>query len=202
MDTLGLYFHIPFCKGKCPYCDFYSVTDKTLFTPYKEALCDEIRTLTRCRSFLTDNIRNKRVDTIYFGGGTPSYWGADNICAVLSAVKENFTADTDAEITVECNPSSPDIEAFLQQCAESGVNRISLGMQSAVDSERKGLGRAADAAKVLSAVHAAKKAGIANISLDLIIGIPDQTQQSLQQSLQFLIDAQVPHASVYMLSIE
>lgn len=202
MDTLGLYFHIPFCKGKCPYCDFYSVTDKSLFTPYKDALCEEIKTLTRCRRFVDSDIKERRVDTVYFGGGTPSLWGADNISCVLQAVRENFRLDTDAEITVECNPSLHDPDAFFANCAENGVNRISLGMQSAVDSERKGLGRAADAAKVLTCIHAARKAGIENISLDLIIGIPDQTQKSLQQSLQFLIDTGVPHASVYMLSIE
>lgn len=202
MDTLGLYFHIPFCKGKCPYCDFYSVTDKSLFEPYKDALCDEIRTKSRCKSLLADDIQNKPVDTVYFGGGTPSYWGADNVCAVLQTAKTHFAIAKDAEITVECNPSSPDLEAFLSHCAENGVNRVSLGMQSAVDSERKGLGRTADAAKVLCAVHAAKKAGIHNISLDLMIGIPNQTKESLQESLQFLIDTGVPHASVYMLSIE
>ncbi len=202
MDTLGLYFHIPFCKSKCPYCDFYSVADKTLFEPYKIALCDEIKTLRRCREFVGTDIKTRLVDTIYFGGGTPSQWGADNICIVLQTVRENFNLTDNAEITAECNPSSPDLEVFLQKCAANGVNRISLGMQSAVDSERKKLGRTADRAKILQAIMAARKAGISNISLDLIIGIPDQTAASLQESLDFLVSAGVPHASVYLLSIE
>ncbi|MBE6812831.1 MAG: radical SAM family heme chaperone HemW [Ruminococcaceae bacterium] len=202
MNTLGLYFHIPFCKHKCPYCDFYSVTDKSLFEPYKNALCEEIASLKRCKDFVGTNIRNRTVDTVYFGGGTPSLWGADNIIAVLQAVKKNFRLACNAEITVECNPSSPDLEAFLLQCAEHGVNRISLGMQSAVDNERKKLGRTADRAKILQAILWARKAGIDNISLDLMIGIPDQTERSLQESLAFLISTGVPHASVYLLSIE
>ncbi|MBR2413927.1 MAG: radical SAM family heme chaperone HemW [Clostridia bacterium] len=202
METLGLYFHIPFCKSKCPYCDFYSVTDKTLFAPYKDALCEEIKSLRRCKDFIGTNIKKRIVDTVYFGGGTPSLWGAHNINAVLQAVKENFTLADKAEITVECNPSSPDLEDFLFHCAENGVNRISLGMQSAVDNERKKLGRSADRAKILHAIQCARKAGIDNISLDLMIGIPDQTAESLQESLDFLISTGVPHASVYLLSIE
>lgn len=202
MNTLGLYFHIPFCKSKCPYCDFYSVTDKSLSEVYKNALCDEIASLKRCKDFVGTDIKNRLVDTVYFGGGTPSLWGAQNITAVLQAVKENFRLADNAEITVECNPSSPDLEDFLLRCAEHGVNRISLGMQSAVDNERKKLGRTADRVKILQAILWAKKAGISNISLDLIIGIPDQTQSSLQESLDFLVSAGVPHTSVYLLSIE
>ena len=201
MDTLGLYFHIPFCKGKCPYCDFYSLADKSLHTAYKEAVCEEIKTLSRCREFAAD-AHSRTVDTVYFGGGTPSEWGAENIRCVLQAVREQFSLAADAEITVECNPSTPDLETFFAVCAESGVNRISLGMQSAVDRERKKLGRRANAEDVKAALCAARKAGISNCSLDLMIGIPDQTAESLQQSLQFLVDSQVPHASVYLLSVE
>ena len=178
------------------------MTDRSLFTPYKNSLCEELKTLRRCRDFVAADIKTKTVDTVYFGGGTPSLWGADNITAVLQAVKKNFTLTQNTEITVECNPSSPDLEAFLLQCAANGVNRISLGMQSAVDNERKKLGRTADRAKILQAIHFAKKAGINNISLDLIIGIPDQTAESLQESLDFLVSTGVPHASVYLLSIE
>ena len=202
MDTIGLYFHIPFCKSKCPYCDFYSVTDKTLFEPYKTALCEEINSLRRCRDFVGKDIKNRLVDTVYFGGGTPSLWGADSICSVLQTVKENFTLSEDVEITVECNPSSPYLDTFLHQCAKHGVNRISLGMQSAVDNERKKLGRTADRTKILNTIQATRKAGIDNISLDLIIGIPNQTTASLQASLDFLVATGVPHASVYLLSIE
>lgn len=201
MDTLGLYFHIPFCKRKCPYCDFYSLADKSLHAAYKEAVCEEIKTLSRCREFAAD-AHKRTVDTVYFGGGTPSEWGAENIRCVLQAVKEQFPLAADAEITVECNPSTPDLQTFFAVCAESGVNRISMGMQSAVDSERKKLGRRANAADVKAALYAAKNAGISDCSLDLMIGIPDQTAESLQQSLQFLVDSQVPHASVYLLSVE
>lgn len=201
MDTLGLYFHIPFCRSKCPYCDFYSLSDKSLYTPYRDALCEEIRTLQRCGS-LADTLHTRRVDTVYFGGGTPSHWGADNISAVLRAVRESFLLTEDAEITVECNPTLPDAEAFFAQCVQSGVNRISMGMQSAVDSERKKLGRRADRNDVQNTLSAARQAGIDNLSLDLMLGIPDQTAESLQESLQFLVDTNVPHASVYLLSVE
>lgn len=200
MDTLGLYFHIPFCKGKCPYCDFYSVTDKTLYDSYRDAICHEINTLSRSKPLVGD-LHAKCVDTIYFGGGTPSAWGAENISRVLQTVREHFTLAENTEITVECNPSSL-TSAFFETCADSGVNRISLGLQSAVDSERKKLGRRADRTAVLDCLQAARNAGIENVSLDLIIGIPDQTKESLQQSLDFLIESKVPHASVYLLSIE
>lgn len=202
MDTLGLYFHIPFCKSKCPYCDFYSVTDKTLFVPYKDALCEEIRSLRRCREFVGDKIRTGLVDTVYFGGGTPSLWGAENICEVLQTVKSSFNLTENTEITVECNPSSPDLDVFFRKCAEYGVNRISLGMQSAVDTERRKLGRNADRQQILRVLNDARNAGIDNLSLDLIIGIPDQTAASLQESLDFLVSSGVPHASVYLLSVE
>lgn len=202
MDTLGLYFHIPFCRSKCPYCDFYSVTDKTLFSAYGDALCDEIKTLSRCEEFVGSDIRSRTVDTVYFGGGTPSLWGAENICRVLQTVKENFTLADNAEITVECNPSSPELDTFFSLCAEHGVNRISLGMQSAVNTERRILGRTADKQKILNVLCAARNAGIYNIGLDLIIGIPNQTQESLNESLAFLLETDAPHASVYLLSIE
>lgn len=202
MDTFGLYYHIPFCRGKCPYCDFYSVTDKALYEPYLAALLDETRTLRRTGAFLPADFTERVCDTVYCGGGTPSEFGGERLAAVLNAARERFTLAPDAEITVECNPSTEDLPRFFAHCAAAGVNRVSMGLQSAVDAERKKLGRRAAPAQVTAALQAARAAGIRNLSLDLMLGIPLQTEESLRESLDFLLASGVQHASVYLLSLE
>lgn len=196
----GLYIHIPFCRSKCPYCDFYSCLSKNADTEtYVASIIDEIKTGRRTREFTSKS--DLSFDTVYFGGGTPSVIGADNIDRIIKCVKECYTVSGDAEITVECNPSSVNDE-FFSKISAYGVNRISMGMQSAVDNERKKLGRFADRNQVLSAIKNAKKYGINNISLDVMLGIPDQTMQSLDDTIDFCISTEVPHISAYMLSIE
>lgn len=189
----GIYIHIPFCKTKCPYCDFYS------FTPSDTQKDSYLKAVLLCLSGYKDKIKDG-VDTLYFGGGTPSFFGGERIKKVIEYIKDNYNL-TDAEITVECNPSSVD-EELVRSLSEAGVNRISMGMQSAVDNERKALGRLSDREQVEYAVRLFKSHGIDNISLDLMLGIPHQTKESLKESLDFIISQDVKHISAYMLKIE
>ncbi len=197
----GFYIHIPFCQSKCPYCDFYSLTDKGLTDAYVNALCREMETFDRIGEFVKKD--NKiPVDTIYFGGGTPSLLSPSQLQRILNTARENFCVSEDAEITAECNPSSPFLREFLQSAAENGVNRISLGMQSSSGNERKRLGRKGTACDVENAVKYAREAGIDNISLDVMVGVPDSNRDTLKDSLDFVSSLGVPHVSAYMLKIE
>lgn len=188
--SAGLYFHIPFCKNKCPYCDFYSVK-------YNEKFAEEYTEQLICEMKKYEG----SFDTIYFGGGTPSIIPAELIGRIISAAKEHFDIDKDSEITIECNPSK-DLSEVFKKYKSYGINRISIGMQSAVDKERFALGRSAGRVQVEKAVSDARNAGIENISLDLMIGTPKQTISSLDESLDFIDKMRVPHISAYMLKIE
>ncbi len=190
----GIYIHIPFCIRKCPYCDFYSFSaeEKDKDSYLKAVLC-----ALKSKSSL---VRGE-VDTVYFGGGTPSVFGGERISQVISCIRNNYKLTENAEITVECNPSSVS-EAFFKVLAQAGVNRISMGMQSAVENERKTLGRLSDKAQVEKAIAFAKNAGIDNISLDIMLGVPLQTMESLDESIDFLLSADIKHISAYMLKIE
>lgn len=188
MGAIGLYVHFPFCAHKCPYCDFYSApADDALLDAYTDAVIDRIR---------ARQAAGERYDTAYFGGGTPSLMGSR-----LVRIAQVLRDEPIREFTVECNPSRVEDGLFASLCAV-GVNRISMGLQSAVDAERRALGRTADAALVGRRVEQAKAAGIGNISLDLMLGIPGQTIDSLQTSLDFCRDAGVTHVSAYILKIE
>ena len=160
----------------------------------------------RYLSALIEDIREtaadvaEAVDTVYFGGGTPSVFGAERIVKVLDAIRESYKL-TEPEITVECNPSTTG-GVFYETLFKAGVNRISLGMQSAVDKERKNLGRAADREQVAKSILEARQAGINNISLDMMVGIPHQTTDSLDESIEFIAEQNVEHISAYMLKIE
>lgn len=186
----GLYFHIPFCRSKCPYCDFYSVKyDKSQSEKYVDRLIDEIKKY------------NGSFDTIYFGGGTPSILEPELIGKIISASKSQFDIEKNVEITVECNPSK-NLERDFEKYAEYGVNRISLGMQSARNEERFALGRVAGKSKVAKAIGDAKKSGITNISLDVMLGTPKQTLNTLDETFEFIDRMNVTHISAYMLKIE
>lgn len=189
----GIYIHIPFCKVKCPYCDFYSFRPEEIQKDsYLEAV---LSCLKRYKSTVTD-----KIDTIYFGGGTPSFFGGERISRIIGYIKEGF-ALSDAEITVECNPSSVD-EKLVAALKNAGVNRVSMGMQSAVTKERKSLGRLSDGDTVRSCVELFRRYGIDNISVDLMLGVPYQTKESLDESIDFLISCGIRHISAYMLKIE
>lgn len=186
----GLYFHIPFCKNKCPYCDFYSVKyDCKSAEIYTDLLIQEMQ------KYEGD------FDTVYFGGGTPSIIEPELIGKILSSAREHFNIDENSEITIECNPSKDLADAF-KQYKSYGINRVSIGMQSAVDSERLALGRTANKQQVEKTISDAKNVGIDNISLDVMIGTPKQTMDGLKQTFDFIDKMDVQHVSAYMLKIE
>lgn len=195
----GVYIHIPFCKSKCPYCDFYSYCAKEDDRKaYVTALIDEIKNLSRCGEFIEKPFK---ADTLYLGGGTPSVLSGEQLFEIISIAKEKFGLDSDSEITVECNPGS-DIEGILPYLVKAGVNRVSLGLQSAVDLERKNLGRISTNERVRRVIQLFKDNGISNISLDIMLGVPYQTSESLEKTLDFVVNSGITHVSSYILKIE
>ena len=187
----GLYIHIPFCFNKCPYCDFYSVKyDKANAENYVSRLTAEF-----------EKYRKAEFDTVYLGGGTPSILEPRLIEKIFEAIHKSFSIDKNSEITIECNPSKNLADDF-KQYASFGINRISLGMQSAVKEERLALGRRASKEDVAKAVFDAKAAGITNISLDLMLGTPKQTFAGLDETFDFIDGMNITHISAYMLKIE
>lgn len=196
----GVYIHIPFCKSRCPYCDFYSARcNDDLKERYVDALIEEIKTLRRCGTITNGRLRN--VDTLYLGGGTPSVLTGEQIASVVNTAKESFTITQNCEITIECNPNS-NMEELIPYFKRCGINRVSLGMQSAVDSERRSLGRSADRERILQVINLLKRNSINNISLDIMLGIPEQTSHSLSSTLEFVKSCDIPHISAYILKIE
>lgn len=192
-DTaLGLYIHIPFCLSKCRYCDFCSSPQREESkTAYAQALCRELA------AAKTD----RPVDTVFFGGGTPSLLSAADFLLISETIKRNFRLSPDAEWTAEANPATVD-EAKLCVMREVGINRLSLGMQSAHDKELAALGRAHRAADLYEAVRMARVAGFDNLNLDLMFGIPHQTRESFAETVDEAISLGAEHLSVYSLQIE
>lgn len=194
MKEIGLYIHIPFCAGKCAYCDFYSVTaGQSLMDDYLDALLKSIEAW-------KNRLGEVRAKTLYIGGGTPVLFGAERLCRVIERVQSCFDL-RDGEATLEANPNSTTADDLVQ-LKRSGFNRISFGVQSANDDELKLLTRRHSAQCAEAAIENAKKAGFCNISADLMLGIPNQTLQSLDYSVDFLAGAGVSHVSAYMLKIE
>lgn len=189
----GLYLHIPFCRKKCAYCDFYSsFATEELIDRYVSALIREIEK--RGGPF------GRPVDSIYFGGGTPSLLG-ERVEQVLDAVRRHFTLSEDLEITAEANPTAADIP-FLKAAKRSGVNRLSFGVQSGLDEELKILGRNHTAEEARETFFFAREMGFQNISVDLMLGLPDSTEETLSQSLDFIKALDPEHISTYLLKIE
>ena len=195
MNRLGLYIHIPFCKSKCNYCNFYSFcANKSEYNTYTDAL---IKSIQKYGSVYHDRI----VDTVYFGGGTPSVLGTVRLCRILQAAVNAFRIVSDAEITFEANPTSADaLDSY--RLKEAGFNRISFGLQSANNTELKALGRRHTAEEAKEVILSAQKAGFDNLSLDLILCVPDQTMESLKRSIDFAASCCVQHISAYILKIE
>ncbi len=187
---VGVYIHIPFCVKRCAYCDFYSGVGYEFADIYEEAL---IRHITAFKGI--------KCDTVYFGGGTPTYFGADRLCRVLDAVKASFDVDENAEITAECNPKTATFEDFVLMKGH-GFNRLSIGMQSSNEDELSALGRINTADDVKETVTAARYAGFDNISLDLMYGVPYQTVESFGKTLDFALSLSPEHVSAYMLKLE
>ncbi len=193
---LSVYIHIPFCKSKCPYCDFYSARprEESALEQYKEAVC------ARLFSY-GEKYGRRAVGTVYFGGGTPSVFGAGRLCAVLDALRSSFDVQPDAEITAECNPADVDT-AFFETLRAGGFNRISMGMQSANADELCVLGRRHTAKAVEEAVEAARAAGFDNISVDLMLALPHSDCETLARSVDFCAALGADHVSAYILKIE
>ena len=193
---LGLYVHIPFCKQKCAYCDFYSLSgNEGLMDDYTAALCAH---LTETALFAAGHT----VDTVYFGGGTPSYLGEKRLVQVLKTILKKYRVDRKAEITLEANPDSAGDRKALKALRKASFNRISLGMQSACDQELREIGRIHTMDQVRAAVEAARKAGFDNLSLDLIYGLPHQTQDRWAANLAAAVDLAPDHLSCYGLKVE
>ena len=193
---LGIYIHIPFCKSKCEYCDFYSIPGKheELYADYTEAVCRHIRETGPLAP-------NHRVDTIYFGGGTPSYFGAEGLATILTAVRKNFDVAPDAEITFEANPDSV-TDQLLRRLRAEGFNRASLGIQCDDDEILKGLGRPHTYSQAVTAFQKLRKAGFDNVSVDLMYGLPRQSPFTWQDTLRNVLSLHPEHISCYGLKVE
>lgn len=192
---LGLYIHIPFCVKKCDYCDFLSFpADNDIKQRYVEKLCSEIKE----RSML---FREYCVDTIFFGGGTPSLLQVNQIQELMSRIKQSFQLTTDAEITMEANPGTVDFEKF-RGMRENGINRISFGVQSFLEQELKLLGRIHSVEQIYQAVEGARKANFDNINIDLISALPYQSLKQYAYSLNQAMMLAPEHISAYGLMIE
>ena len=200
-DTLGIYVSIPFCRAKCSYCNFASgVFGSERMAAYVERLADEVRA-SREKARAWNAVLPESVDSLYFGGGTPSLLSPEQMRQILQAVREVFSVDANAEITLECAPGQLSDE-LLHALPDFGFNRVSLGVQSFVDREAAAVGRLHTRATTLEEIARLRRAGIDDINVDLIAGLPHQTLASWQESLDAAIAAGVPHLSVYMLDVD
>ena len=200
-NTLGIYLSIPFCRSKCTYCNFASgVYPASQHGRYVERVIEDLRGA-RAWAQQMDVELPRRVDTVYLGGGTPSLLEPELVTALFGAMRAEFDLNADAEITMECAPGQI-ADATLAAMAGAGVNRVSLGVQSFVDREAQVSGRLHSRAIVEQDLRRLRAAGITNLNLDLIAGLAGQTPASWEQSLDVLLAADVPHASVYMLEVD
>lgn len=231
MSDIGIYIHIPFCKRKCAYCDFFSVCSLKAADGFTSAV---LKDMERFRG------KGVKADSLYLGGGTPTELGKERLCGIIDRARDIFGIEPSAEITVETNPQTAGDEIqdgndtsdavrsdgrrrqrtdgegapcgesggknktqeLYKSLFDSGVNRLSIGMQSSDDKELEFLGRRHKAEQVKAAVTAAKAAGIENISLDIMLGIPFQTEKSLEKTVEFADSLSVSHISAYILKIE
>ena len=194
-NKFGIYLHVPFCAAKCAYCDFYSLAGKPeLWDAYVTRMITELQQQApECRDWT--------VDTIYFGGGTPSLLGGERIAGMLHTIRDCYAVQPDAEITVEANPDSM-TDAFLSQTRAAGVNRLSMGIQSAQDDALQALGRIHTFRQAQDAFFRARQAGFDNLSVDLMYALPGQTLPQLEQSIDALLALQPEHLSCYGLTLE
>ena len=192
---LGIYVHIPFCKSKCRYCDFYSRCnlDERSADSYLRAVCAHIREAGRLAP-------GYRVDTIYFGGGTPSYFGAEALATILTELRRSFDVAGDAEITFEANPDSVS-DSLLKRLRAEGFNRVSLGIQCDDDAILQRIGRPHDYAQAVSACQRIRKAGFDNLSLDLMFALPGQSRMMWEQTLENVLKLRPDHMSCYNLTL-
>lgn len=187
---IGIYIHIPFCKSKCPYCDFYSIKgDDKLKDKYVRAILKELK-----------ERKKDKADTLYIGGGTPSILKGEQLKKIVDTAKKHYELKN-SEITIEANPNDLTKEK-IKELKEAGINRLSIGMQSANEDELKFLKRAHTKEVVKKSIINAKEEGIKNISVDLMIGLKSQTIDKLKKSIEFIEELDVNHLSTYILKIE
>lgn len=190
----GIYIHIPFCKQKCFYCDFVSFCDKDEYIErYWQAIKKEIE--------FKNKMIDSKISTIYFGGGTPSYIDANIIVDILKTIKENYTLMDNCEITIEVNPGTITKEK-LELYFNAGINRISIGLQTANDELLKKIGRIHSYDEFIETYQLARQVGFKNINVDLMFGLPGQTVQDLKLSLENILKLSPEHISVYSLILE
>jgi oxygen-independent coproporphyrinogen III oxidase len=198
---LGLYLSVPFCRTKCSYCNFASdVFSRAVFQKYVDRVCSDIENAAATADEMGGQFESD-VDSVYLGGGTPTVLDSQQLEKLFVTIRQNFRLQPGAEITVECAPGSlsPPMLETLMRC---GVNRVSLGVQSFVDQEAAAVGRLHKRATTFEDIAQLRATGIANINVDLIAGLPHQTAASWEFSLEQVIEAGVPHVSVYMLEVD
>ena len=198
---LGLYIAVPFCKTKCSYCNFASdVFSRAVFEKYVAGVCIEIERAAQTADEV-GGLLDRAVDTIYFGGGTPTLLDVTQLERIFVTIRQNFSAPAGTEITVECAPGTL-TSSGLETLRRCGVNRVSLGVQSFDDTESAAVGRVHKRSTIIDDIARLRSAGISNLNVDLIAGLPHQSRESWGASLHQLISLDVPHASVYMLEVD
>ena len=190
----GIYLHIPYCRSKCHYCDFYATSNMTSVQKLVESEMSEL--ISR-----KPYIGNEIVETIYFGGGTPSVLSANQVTDLLAVIYTNFIVASDCEITLEANPEDLE-EPYLTELRLAGINRMSIGIQSFNNEMLSYLGRGHDNSRLVNKIKAVQKAGIENISIDLIYGIPGLSLENYLESLKEAMQLGIQHISAYSLIIE
>jgi oxygen-independent coproporphyrinogen-3 oxidase len=198
---LGIYISVPFCRTKCSYCNFASdLFSRAVFERYVDRVCADIENAPQVAAEMGGQME-RAVDSIYLGGGTPTMLEAVQLERIFATVRSGFDLNPDAEVTVECAPGTL-TGAMLESLLRCGVNRVSLGVQSFVDQEAAAVGRLHKRTTVLEDIARLRAAGIANINIDLIAGLPHQTAESWEFSLAETIATGAPHVSVYMLEVD
>jgi len=190
----GIYIHIPFCKQRCTYCDFYTEVAPQFIPKFIDSLINEI-------ALRQEYLQNEVINTIYFGGGTPSVLSIEQFSLIFNTISSNFTVDINAEITLEANPDDLTVE-FIKSLRKLPFNRLSIGIQSFEDVDLKRINRRHTAIQAIEAVENAKKAGFDNISIDLIYGLPFQTLKSWENQLDVALNLNIQHISAYGLTYE
>lgn len=197
LQPLGLYIHVPFCRSKCEYCDFYSLgggLNNESMELYLQAVLAHIKeTSLRVTGYV--------VDTVYFGGGTPTFFGADGLVRILAEIDRRFQLEPNAEITLEANPDTVTAEG-MSKLRRAGFNRISIGVQTDDDAKLKALGRPHTYKQAQAAVSLARRAGFQNVSIDLMFGLPSQTREQWMSTLRNVLELRPEHISCYGLKVE
>ncbi|HET9137157.1 MAG TPA: radical SAM family heme chaperone HemW [Candidatus Kapabacteria bacterium] len=196
-ESISLYFHIPFCERKCIYCDFYSIEDQSAQSRFIDALCKEIDL--KIKTY--PSLDGKTVDTIFFGGGTPSLLTPSEFEQIVKTIHRHFTLSDNIEFTLECNPGTVTLEK-LSAYKALGANRLSFGVQSFHQDELDWLSRIHSAQDARDAVAIARAAGFDNVNIDLMFALPGQTKEKLAYSLQEAIALGTEHISAYNLTVE